>query len=277
MALSVAEQLMHTTVRLECTLRDGRVSTGTGFFFSFPLDGDKHIPLIVTNKHVIDGSSVGTFVLTKKDGNGDPVVGEYEKVELGNFESLWMKHPDPNVDLAIFPIAPLLQEAEQQGVSVYVLPLGDNLIPTQQMLDDLSGIEDITMIGYPNGIWDVRNNMPIARRGITATSPKHDYNGLPIFVIDCACFPGSSGSPVLIFNQGGYTDAKGNMHLGGGRVILLGVLYAGPQHVAEGEIRTINVPLQQVPISLSKIPNNLGFVVKAQKIIDFKAQLVARA
>lgn len=277
MVLSVAEQLMHTTVRLECMLRDGRISTGTGFFFSFPLDGGNHIPLIVTNKHVIDDSSIGTFVLTKKDGNGDPVVGEYEKVQLGNFESLWIKHPDPNVDLAIFPIAPLLHEAEQKGLSVYVMPLGDGLIPTRKMLDDLSGIEDITMIGYPNGIWDIRNNMPIVRRGITATSPKHDYNGLPIFVIDCACFPGSSGSPVLIFNQGGYTDAKGSTHLGGNRVILLGVLYAGPQHVAEGEIRTIEVPLQQVPISLSKIPNNLGFVVKTQKIIDFKAQLLARA
>ena len=130
------------------------------------------------------------------------------------------------------------------------------------------------MIGYPNGIWDEKNNMPIVRRGITATNPKHDYNGLPIFVIDCACFPGSSGSPVLIFDQGGYLDAKGNLNLGGGRVILLGVLFAGPQHVAEGEIQTIEVPLAQVPISLSKIPNNLGFVVKSQKIADFRKMLI---
>ena len=144
-------------------------------------------------------------------------------------------------------------------------------------MKSLGGIEDITMIGYPNGIWDVRNNMPIVRRGITATNPKHDYNGLPLFVIDCACFPGSSGSPVLIFNQGGYMDAQGNMNLGGSRVLLLGVLFAGPQHVAEGEIATIDVPLQQLSISLSKIPNNLGFVVKARKLNDFRAQLVARA
>jgi len=129
------------------------------------------------------------------------------------------------------------------------------------------------MIGYPNGIWDEKNNMPIIRRGITATSPKYDYNNLPIFIIDCACFPGSSGSPVLIFNQGGYVDAKGTLNLGGSRVLLLGVLYAGPQHVAEGEIKTIDVPLQHVPISLSKIPNNLGFVVKAEKIHDFKELL----
>ena len=129
-------------------------------------------------------------------------------------------------------------------------------------------------ISYPNGIRDEKNNMPIVRRGITATNPKYDYNGLPIFVIDCACFPGSSGSPVLIFDQGGYLDAKGNLNLGSGRVILLGVLFAGPQHVAEGEIQTIEVPLAQIPISLSKIPNNLGFVVKAHKIADFRKLLI---
>ena len=54
----------------------------------------------------------------------------------------------------------------------------------------------------------------------------------------------------------------------------MGVLFAGPQHVAEGEIKTIDVPLAHVPISLSKIPNNLGFVVKAQKIADFRKLLI---
>jgi hypothetical protein len=51
MPLSTAERLMHATVRLECYLKDGQISTGTGFFFSFSLDSNKHIPLIVTNKH----------------------------------------------------------------------------------------------------------------------------------------------------------------------------------------------------------------------------------
>ena len=276
MALSIAERLMHTTVRLECLRSDGRASTGTGFFFSFPLEEGKHIPLIVSNKHVIDTCVQGTFVVTRRGTDDEPIIGTYERLQLNDFESLWIKHPDPNVDLAVFPLAPLMNHAEQTGLKLFVLPLSDALIPTAEVLRGLGGIEDITMIGYPNGIWDMRNNMPIVRRGITATNPKLDYNGLPIFVIDCACFPGSSGSPVLIFNQGAYTDAQGSMHLGQGRVLLLGVLFAGPQHVAEGEITTINVPLQQVPISLSRIPNNLGFVVKSQKILDFKEELVAR-
>ncbi len=265
---------MHTTVRLECSQDDNRHSTGTGFFFSFKVDDNTHVPLIVTNKHVIDKSKAGTFVLTKSNENGAPLLGQTERVVLDNFESLWIKHPEAGVDLAVFPIAPLYHQAEAKGVKFFAPPIGEDLLSTPAKLADLSGLENITMIGYPNGIWDEKNNMPIVRRGITATNPKNDYNGLPIFVIDCACFPGSSGSPVLIFDQGGYLDAKGNLNLGGDRLILLGVLFAGPQHVAEGEIQTIEVPLAQIPISLSKIPNNLGFVVKASKIADFRKFLI---
>ena len=271
--LSAAEQLMHTTVRLECELADGGISTGTGFFFAFRVGDGQQIPLIVTNKHVVEGATSGTFVLTKRATDGSPQMGTHEVIKLDNFEALWHKHPDDIVDLAVFPIAPLLLSAEAQNISLFYITLDDSLIPTSETNESLSGVEDITMIGYPNGIWDTKNNMPIVRRGITATNPKLDYNGLPLFVIDCACFPGSSGSPVLIFNQGGYMDAKGNTFMGTNRVILMGVLFAGPQHIAEGEIQTIDIPLQQVPISLSRIPNNLGFVVKSIKLLDFKPML----
>lgn len=274
MTLSAAEKLMYTTVRLECELKDGNSSTGTGFFFSFKLGNDQHIPVIVTNKHVIENSDVGSFVLTKSDDQGRPLLGQVERVVLNDFENLWIKHPEKDVDLAVFAMAPLFREAEAKGVKFFSPPLQEEIIPNEQTLSDLSGLEDIIMIGYPNGIWDQKNNMPIIRKGVTATSPKNDYNELPIFVIDCACFPGSSGSPVLIFDQGGYMDARGNMNLGGNRIIFLGVLFAGPQHVAQGEIQTIDIPLKQVPISLSKIPNNLGFVIKSQKILNFKKLLV---
>ncbi len=274
MTLTLAEKLMHTTVRLECQLENNRVSTGTGFFFSFKIDEKAHVPVIITNKHVVERSKVGTFVLTKSDEQGEPLLGTTERIVLDNFESLWVKHPDAKVDLAVFPIAPLYHEAEAKGIKFFAPPIGEHLLALPEKLADLAGLESITMIGYPNGIWDEKNNMPIVRKGITATNPKYNYNGLPIFVIDCACFPGSSGSPVLIFDQGGYLDAKGNLNLGGGRIMLLGVLFAGPQHVAEGEIQTIDVPLAQIPISLSKIPNNLGFVVKAEKIADFRKLLI---
>lgn len=56
-------------------------------------------------------------------------------------------------------------------------------------LGELSAIEDIIMIGYPDGIWDSINNQPIIRRGITATQPKNNFNGKQEFLIDAACSP----------------------------------------------------------------------------------------
>ena len=124
------------------------------------------------------------------------------------------------------------------------------------------------MIGYPNGIWDSVNNMPIFRKGTTATNPLIDYNGKKEIMIDIAAFPGSSGAPVLIFNEGGYRDKKGNMYWGNSRIILLGVLYAGPQATATGEI--IMTPNIQRPIAVSHIPNNLGLVIKSERILELE-------
>src|SRR5687767_4257067 len=103
------------------------------------------------------------------------------------------------------------------------------------------GLESITMVGYPNGLWDQANNLPIFRRGVLATDYKRDWNGRKEFLIDAACFPGSSGSPVMLFDVGSYHNRQG-MHVGGSRIKLLGVLYAGPQHTVKGEVKIVHVP-----------------------------------
>lgn len=70
-------------------------------------------------------------------------------------------------------------------------------------------MEKIVMVGYPNGIWDQRYNFPVFRSGVAATHYRYDWNGRPEFLIDCACFPGSSGSPVLICDVGQVHTKKG--------------------------------------------------------------------
>lgn len=265
MDLTPAEQLMYATIRLESDLGNGNVVTGTGFFFYY----QDSIPVIITNKHVIKGGKTGSFVFTQRDGRGLPIRKKHQRVVCDEFESRWIMHPDQDVDLAAFPIAPILHRMQAEQKNTFFQYLDETLIPDSETLSGLLGVEDIVMIGYPNGLWDEANNMPIIRRGITATNPKLDYNGRPIFLIDCACFPGSSGSPVLIYNPSGHTDASGTLHLGGQRLFLLGVLYAGPQHVVNGEVSVVDAPYAQVPIAQMKIPNNLGFVIKAEKILDF--------
>lgn len=270
--LSASEQITYSTVRIECDYQDQTSGTGTGFFFQFLKNETtgNNVPVVITNKHVINGATKGRLIFTKANANNEPLDTQHFEVYFDNFETLWRKHPDNNVDLCAMPIAPFLTEANQKGEKLFYISLDKSILPTAQQLSDFSALEEILMVGYPNGIWDNVNNKPILRKGITATHPNFDYCGKKEIMIDAACFPGSSGSPVFIFNEGGYRDKRGNMFIGASRVILLGVLYGGPQHTAQGDIQIVNVPTVDRPIAISRIPNNLGLIIKSERVLELE-------
>lgn len=272
MDLSISEQLQYSTVRIECEHSDGGMSTGSGYFFKFKENkkSGEHIPVVITNKHVINGAIRGRLILTKMNETGYPLDTEHFNFDIENFESYWRKHPDSEVDLCAMPIAPFLNAAKDRGQKIFYIPLDNSLIPSDEQLEELSALEDVVMVGYPNGIWDSTNNKPIFRKGVTATHPFFDYNGKKEFMIDAACFPGSSGSPVFLLNEDGYRDKKGNTYLGATRIYILGTLYAGPQHTATGEVKVINIPTSQKPIAISNIPNNLGLIIKSSRIKELE-------
>ncbi len=263
------EELVHSTLRIECETPSG-VSSGSGYFYAFlEIDDGSHVPCVVTNKHVIQGAIKGKFFLSVKDKAGNPDLGKHFPVVFDNFEAMWIGHPDVNVDLAVFPLGPIFHQAEAQGINLHYAMLGKGVKANDDLLNALPTMEDIIMIGYPNGIWDEKHNLPIIRKGITATHPRLPYNGKPEFMIDAACFPGSSGSPVFLANIGSFVNKAGAL-CAGTRISLLGTLYAGPQHTATGEVRVVNVPTVNKPISISSIPNNLGLVIHANKLDDFE-------
>lgn len=266
MTLSISEKLCYSTIRIETQTNVG-TCTGTGFLFNFLEDATNNtqIPCIVTNKHVVEGGITGTLVITCKMQNQTEYL---ERFIIPNFRQQWIFHPQSDVDLCIMPFQPIVEVLKNQNKSPYYIALNKSLIPSQNQLEDLSALEEIVMIGYPDGIWDSVNNKPILRRGITATHPKINFEGSEKFLIDAACFPGSSGSPVLILNQGGFVDKQGNLNWGNNRVFLLGVLHAGPVHTAQGTIQFGNIPT-----TITSIPNNLGLVIKSNKIIDFESEL----
>jgi hypothetical protein len=266
----VTEEITLCTARIECTLANGEESTGTGFQYQFAKlpDGRELIGLI-TNKHVVRGAVSGAFHMTLRDSSGNPAYGQHHRVQLDAFETRWIPHPDPDVDLCMLPIGPFINALEAKQVLPFVLSLDESLLPSEDELASLGALEDVLMVGYPNGIWDSVNNQPIMRRGVTATHPRLDYEGRKVFMIDAACFPGSSGSPVFLYSNGGI-NREGSMFIGL-RVKLLGVLYAGPQHTATGQLVVVDVPTVQTPMAISRIPNNLGLVIKAERIRELGA------
>lgn len=265
-SLSASEKLIYSTIRIECKTSLG-ISTGSAFFFSFKQNANQYIPVLITNKHVVKNAIEGLLTFTKANSKNEPLDEEHFNVVVQNFESQWVKHPNPDVDLCFMPIGNLLNDLNQNGVKVFFIPLDMSLIPSKEMIEDCKAIEDIVMIGYPNGLWDAKNNKPIIRKGITASHPKFDYNGKKEIIIDAACFPGSSGSPVFVLYEGAFSNKKGG-HFVGTKIFLLGTLYGGPQHTVTGEIKV--VPINQLPVILSSIPNNLGLIIKSERIKELE-------
>lgn len=269
--LSLTEQLAYSTIRIEVS--NGKESgVGTGFFFRFLEKDSLNVLAIVTNKHVVRGMTKGAFIFSSVNNDGTPNNKNHIPVVLDNFDKLWIMHPDPNVDLAIMPIQPLLEEAIKKGFKPFFKSLDKNLIPSDDKLKDLSAVEDILMVGYPIGLWDKVNNFPLYRKGITASYIANDYDGKSEFLIDAACFPGSSGSPVFLANIGNYVDKRGDTNIAT-RFYLLGILYAGPQYTTKGEIVVVDVPTKKDTLVASSIPTNLGYVIKSKRLLDFDSIL----
>ena len=127
------------------------------------------------------------------------------------------------------------------------------------------------MVGYPIGMWDKKNNFPIFRKGYTSSHPAIDFNEDGIGLVEMACFPGSSGSPIYILNEGGYKDKRGNLNWGKSRILFLGILFAGPKYDAQGELIVKNIPTSKQKIEAhTGIMANLGYYVKASEIMEFK-------
>ncbi|SFG65229.1 S1 family peptidase [Methylobacterium gossipiicola] len=273
--LSLLDQVPYLTVRIEANRLDGTKSTGTGFHFGVDLPSKGHMSLVGTNKHVLEGANIVVIHISQAGEDGMPIPGSYIRLDLENFQNIVELHPDPEVDLAMFPISAALNEMQKRGLRPFFRQLRSSDIPDAARTKTIRAIEEITMIGYPIGLWDSRNNFPIIRRGITATPFGSDYNGKKEFMVDTACFPGSSGSPVLIANSGMFTDSSGTT-TAGERLMFLGVLWGGPQYTTEGNIIAKPVPTNYVPISVSSMPTNLGYCLKSERVLEMQRLLIQK-
>lgn len=176
-------------------------------------------------------------------------------------------HPDPEVDLCAFLVGYIAAKVKaEQNKEIFYLAFEDSITPSREQLDELSAVEEVLMVGYPTGVWDAKNNFPIIRRGITASHPAVNFEGKNCFLIDAACFPGSSGSPVLIFNDGGYSS-PGGIFTVGSRILLLGTLSSGFYMTAAGEIVVEEIPVSQKPITITRLMIHLGHVIKSGELI----------
>lgn len=257
----LSEQLLFNTIRLEAS--DG--SCGTGFYFNFNAGG-KIIPTIITNKHVVNFNPSEEITFFVHLNNGNEGTDENFKV---TYAANWQFHPIH--DLCFCYAAPLLRAVKQEtGKDVFFIANDKSIMATPEKLEELRAVESIVMVGYPIGLWDTINNLPIFRHGHTASHPTFDFNNPGIGLVDIACFPGSSGSPIYILNEGFFLDKHGNMKIGTSRIIFLGVLYAGPQYAADGTLIVHDVPTQMTVQPQTNVMTNLGYYIRSNELDAFQ-------
>jgi len=153
------------------------------------------------------------------------------------------------------------------GVDIYYQFISDDLIPSAEVEATLDSIENVTFIGYPNGIWDTVNLLPVARRGSTASPIAVDFENTPKFVIDASVFGGSSGSPVFIVNQGMITDKLGGTTIGS-RVLFVGVVAAVFFRLETNQVISVPIPTATVPAVSNREMLDLGIVFKARTVVE---------
>jgi hypothetical protein len=267
----LSKLLIHNTVRIIAQGKEG-TEIGTGFFYQFAFHGKLQMPVLITCSHVIAGSTNGQLLLSAKGKDGTRGTNTV-MLTITNFEANWIKHPDGKTDLAILPIISIFpQIVNQTGTNIFepdFSSLTDELIIQDSETTNAGVCINVKMIGYPIGIWDSKNNLPIVRTGTTATDICTDYNGQPEFLVDIAIFPGSSGSPIVYEDDGRNPFYVGGFE-SGPRLKLLGVAAQTFLYPASGGVQAIPIPTKFNLRANVDMPANLAIIIKAQKILEFK-------
>jgi S1-C subfamily serine protease len=259
---SITKKLLFNTIRVDTVLEDGSEGSGTAFVVAHAHPRGTHT-FIVTNRHLVEGVRKGALVFTQKK-NGQPALGQRFELNIEDFPHAWFMHPDPEVDLAIVPMRPLEHAAREQGVELYYHVIDSRLAPDAAQLRALDALEEVLFVGYPSGVWDEVNLMPILRRGTTATPMALDFEGRPEFLIDAAVYPGSSGSPVFVYQPDSLRPSQGM----GRKFLFAGVIAAVFFREEANRLVAAPVPANNATMVMGSEMIDLGLVIKAQAVID---------
>ena len=266
-----------STVQLETEKPSGKFF-GTGFFYKIqhPNDPKRYQVVIMTNKHVLENASRMIAVCPLAE-NGVAMRGtNVVQIVAEQPYALAYKHPDNGVDLCAIPITALLEGAQKRGRTVLYAAYTRDLLADDKCFDKLRQLDTVIMIGYPSCLKDEVNQQPIFRTGTLATNPSLDFKGRSEFVLDIPNYGGSSGSPVVLFDEGKYWSHEGYNNAAlvmGSRFKLLGVNYA---HYTATSPGCAIVPGQNqgaLPV-VSKIPNNTALVIKASRIRELENEII---
>jgi len=272
--MPIEHALVRSTVQIRAGVRGAApTSTGTGFFYkvSHPTTNMAKL-LIVTNKHVIKGADIVHFVLSSAqsiatlDEQHQPIGRKDQSFSLTLAGNVYL-HPDPEIDLCGIDVTIPVGQVLQVGSQIRCMFLDSSWLPQKADKATIRDIEQVLVVGYPRGLWDEHNNMPISRAGTTATHPLAHYQGKRNFLVDVAAFSGSSGSPVFSYEAPMFRQPNGS-YTPGTKVHFIGIVWGVMESSTAGELQVKEIPsaLTQIPVLSTSL--NLAIALHSDAIRD---------
>jgi hypothetical protein len=165
------------------------------------------------------------------------------------------------------PFGKLIQQKLGEKNIPFYTGIDSTKIPSREEWERYHASEDILVIGYPNGLIDELNNLPIFVKGNTSTHPNFDHYGREEFLVNANVYPGSSGSPVFSLDDNFFAKSR-EYQEGSDKARLLGILYAGYGYNIRNSSEVCNA-ISSTHIN-SCIPMNICNAIKSTKLLDFE-------
>lgn len=190
------------------------VSLGTGFFFAHPIAEGQFVISLVTNYHVVTGSAPRR----RQPPKGNAIQFEIRRADVDVVKVTRVRFPLLTSDgKKTWLSCPTFPEAD---VAVVPLPLNQGMFETapycldQATMDfDLTPFpgQSVSIVGYPWGLSDRVNKLPLWKTGHIASEPELDFDGDPKFLVDVTGRKGMSGAPVFAGHMHPYLTRSGQL------------------------------------------------------------------
>jgi hypothetical protein len=206
------DTVLNSVIYLQGRQNDTLEYSGTGFFVRKvnKIDSTKTKIFLITNVHLIPlnnklyGDSLTLRVYRNK--NSKKILDNIVIPIKPN-----IKFNNKGADIAVIDITSIWQRFKITSSYIdYKYLATDSILKAW----DFNIGDEISILGFPNSIYDENNTTPVLRRGVISTNlytgyhfnkGYQQYYGAPKylegFLLDASLFPGSSGSLVLYFPQ----------------------------------------------------------------------------
>ena len=263
---------IHSTIFLEVFREDAdgtlQVSSGSAFLLGFTAK-QKTERYLITCQHVIEGAK--RIILYFLEETHDKKFVRIP-VTLEAPEAYFVHINDPTIDLACCNISRIETVLVSANRKPHYFLFHDGQFPDETNIEKMDSVEEVYYFGYPKGVYDRYNFTPIARKGITASPYRLDFDGRPCFIIDGQIYAGSSGSPVILVHRR-IQNVEGVLKQVACGVTFLGMLIEGMRF--HSLLFKKDGTLLQEEEKYFEQPLGLGVVIKARCIQNFLADLQA--